>query len=1084
MQDSTINYQVSVTGIEDAKAKFASLGGTLERLAVKQNGTIVASGKISSNMLSQAKATNKVAEATERASKSQAGYFGHIAKTTIQSALINKLFLEMVDVVGQSIEQVDLINNFPATMRSMGQSVEESNKALQSMRDYVGQIGGNLGDATSMVTRFTGVTGDVEASVAVFKGINNALIAGDSTLEERRQALIQFAQAFERGVPDAREWRNFQQNMSFQLKLVAEAMDYPNAERLGEALRSGEASMAQFTATLTELSTGNGPIAQQALQRMQGMQFAFGVMKNTMVQGLAAIIDAFNRANIVAFFSFITDVIKVLVSWVLTLINVIIWLINLIGSLFGMKPIGLKDDLAGVADNTGSAADNAGDLSDGLGKAGKKAKELNKSLASFDKMNVLPDKESASGGGSGGSGGGGAGGGAFDNDLLDQIKKSVGDVGAAFEKISIWAKILAGVLATLGTIKFGQFLINQLDGIYRAYNKLKNGLKIFGNSMGSFAGFITNPWVLLAIAIALVVTGLIVLYRTNEDFKKGFDSVWGPIIKGLKFVAILVGVTLVKAWQYLREQLGFLAPVLQPVVDVFISLWGWIKETAEKLGLLKSPMETFGKVVGVAAAIMAAIFFGPTISAIALLVGAVVSIVAQIVALVWVVKKLWNIWKSVWNKMNEKAQEAWQKLQSTWDGVTKWFVDLWHGIVSVVSDVWHQIGQYIQWTWNDMQSIWDGITSFFVGIWQGVKNVFNAVWAWLKEWGLTVLAVLYFPFTIMLAVIITVVGAIYAAFMWLWDGIVAIYSIVSSFFAGVFQSAWDAVVSIWNVATAYFKAVWTAVTVVFSVVSSWFKDQFQKAWDQIVAVWSVVAGWFDTTVWQPIVAIFSSVAEWFGERFNNAWENVKRIWGALGDFFKQRWENVKTNLSNVAEWFRDTFQKAWNKITGVFSGLWTWFRDNVWNKIVSLFSTIGTSIGNAISGAFRSVVNTALRGVTGMINGFISTINWAIRTINKFPGVSVNEVPKLTAPQLARGGVVGSPTLAMIGEDGSEAVVPLERNTEWIDKIAAKINSANGNSNGQPVQITIQIGEETIATKVIDLINEKTQMSGRNAIYV
>ena len=44
-------------------------------------------------------------------------------------------------------------------------------------------------------------------------------------------------------------------------------------------------------------------------------------------------------------------------------------------------------------------------------------------------------------------------------------------------------------------------------------------------------------------------------------------------------------------------------------------------------------------------------------------------------------------------------------------------------------------------------------------------------------------------------------------------------------------------------------------------------------------------------------------------------------------------------------------------------------------------------------------------------------------------------------PRLAVGGVVDSATLAVIGENGSEAVVPLERNTQWLGKMANMLAS-------------------------------------------
>lgn len=46
---------------------------------------------------------------------------------------------------------------------------------------------------------------------------------------------------------------------------------------------------------------------------------------------------------------------------------------------------------------------------------------------------------------------------------------------------------------------------------------------------------------------------------------------------------------------------------------------------------------------------------------------------------------------------------------------------------------------------------------------------------------------------------------------------------------------------------------------------------------------------------------------------------------------------------------------------------------------------------------------------------------------------------------MAKGGVVNSPHLAVFGEAGTEAVVPLERNTQWIHKVA---NDMSGSLNG------------------------------------
>ena len=60
----------------------------------------------------------------------------------------------------------------------------------------------------------------------------------------------------------------------------------------------------------------------------------------------------------------------------------------------------------------------------------------------------------------------------------------------------------------------------------------------------------------------------------------------------------------------------------------------------------------------------------------------------------------------------------------------------------------------------------------------------------------------------------------------------------------------------------------------------------------------------------------------------------------------------------------------------------------------------------------------------------------------------------------------------MVGEAGKEAVMPLERNTGWIDSLADKLSNKIGGS-GSPIQLIIKLGEDTIFEKFIDYINDK-----------
>ena len=94
-------------------------------------------------------------------------------------------------------------------------------------------------------------------------------------------------------------------------------------------------------------------------------------------------------------------------------------------------------------------------------------------------------------------------------------------------------------------------------------------------------------------------------------------------------------------------------------------------------------------------------------------------------------------------------------------------------------------------------------------------------------------------------------------------------------------------------------------------------------------------------------------------------------------------------------------------------------------------------------------------------------------------------------PYLAKGAVVDAPTLAMIGEAGKEAVMPLENNTGWIDELARRISlnigyghAPSGSESKTPVVIPVYIGTRKVTDILIDDINRRTQTTGRCPIKI
>ena len=93
-----------------------------------------------------------------------------------------------------------------------------------------------------------------------------------------------------------------------------------------------------------------------------------------------------------------------------------------------------------------------------------------------------------------------------------------------------------------------------------------------------------------------------------------------------------------------------------------------------------------------------------------------------------------------------------------------------------------------------------------------------------------------------------------------------------------------------------------------------------------------------------------------------------------------------------------------------------------------------------------SIATTLINGAMAIVKGFAElgpiggAINAAIQA-----GITAAQVATIASqkyiPAFAKGGVVDGATLAMIGEDGKEAVMPLERNTGWINELAGKISA-------------------------------------------
>lgn len=283
-----------------------------------------------------------------------------------------------------------------------------------------------------------------------------------------------------------------------------------------------------------------------------------------------------------------------------------------------------------------------------------------------------------------------------------------------------------------------------------------------------------------------------------------------------------------------------------------------------------------------------------------------------------------------------------------------------------------------------------------------------------------------------------------------------------------------------DLTVAVLKVIWDTIVAIF-----------QGIWDGIVAIFTPLGDWFSER-WNDITTALANVAKWFGDMFQKAWDGLTGIFANIGTWFGERWNDVTTALANVATWFGSIFTSAYNAVVNAFSSIGSFF-SGVWSTVKSIFVNAGQAVGSAVGGAFRSAVNAVLGTIENVVNGFVGMINGVIGMINKIPGVSLGSIGYVSLPRLARGGIVDSPTVAMIGEAGKEVVMPLE-NTGFLQTMGRIVGGAvvNALGGGLPQSggfsgdgdIVIQIGGHEFGRVAIQEINREQERAGQVLINI
>lgn len=216
---------------------------------------------------------------------------------------------------------------------------------------------------------------------------------------------------------------------------------------------------------------------------------------------------------------------------------------------------------------------------------------------------------------------------------------------------------------------------------------------------------------------------------------------------------------------------------------------------------------------------------------------------------------------------------------------------------------------------------------------------------------------------------------------------------------------------------------------------------------------------------------------------------------------------VDSKFSGMASDMSSHTQNAANKVNGNFSQMQTQtyakmnaINSNAAATFGSFSGTIGTNVNLAQQSTADAMakMNSETQKVMNKLKQTTKTSMDAVKNSSKFtwslpklkmPHINISgkfsinppSVPRFSISWYAKGGVFDSPTLfpygngriGGLGEAGAEAIVPLEKNTKWLDKIAEKLGS------GQTAQIVLQVDGKTFAQTAVTSINNLTRQQGK-----
>ena len=640
--------------------------------------------------------------------------------------------------------------------------------------------------------------------------------------------------------------------------------------------------------------------------------------------------------------------------------------------------------------------------------------------------------------------------------MLDNLKLGYGGTQEEMKRLLADAEKLTGI----------HYDISNLNDVYQAIHVIQTEMDITGTTAKEAATTIQGSIAMAKAAWTNWATGLM---DDNADIKQLTQELIGSVKQVIENVAPRIGEFFDSLVESIHNALAEY-PAVQEIFDKVVSAittvknivsdvisfvvdnWSVIKPILEGVAIAVDIITTaviaYNAVQAVKKAMEAAevatlgaLIAAQLASAAATLVAIApyILIVAAIAAVIAIIVLCVKHWDQIKAKVVEVATAIWEAVKSAWD---------W------VCNLLSEVGQWIY------DNVIAPVVNFFTGLWESLKAIWDGI-----------CNVIDFAIQLIASIIDAAIQILLTPWIFIWKN-----------FGDEITEAWE---SFKKIISDALKAISTAISNVWNAIKSFLKPILEGIASFFSSIWNGITSAITTAV-NAVKNVIETV-------FNAIKNFIQTIWNAIKEHIIQPVTNA---VETVKQKFEDMKQRISDKVTSIRQNISNKFQEikdritkpitDAKNTVSNIFDNIKSAISNKINAA-KDTVKSAIDKIKSFFN-----FSWSLPKL-KMPHISITgefslmppKVPKFSIDWYAKGGVFDSPTLfsnggrlSGLGEAGAEAIVPLENNTQWLDKIADKLADKMGGNR----PIVMQVDGKTFAEISVDSINALTRQRGSLAL--